>query len=343
MKVFNWLFHDNTSTGGGGGGAIFISGSNPQIRNCTIVFNTATANAAAGILAGSGAPIIVNCVVFGNTGLGSTGSAAQLTPGTLNVTYSITPAGYPGAGNNFGTPVFENCGPFNYRLAPTSPGIDAGNNAGVAAGIVLDLLGKPRFLDNPSVSDTGLGSPPLVDMGAMEGDADCNANGLPDYCDILAGTSLDLNFDGLPDDCQCVAGGTYCSASPSSSGCFPLMSTSGFPTLSNPTGFQISCANLEVAVNGIQFFGTTGPLLAPFSNGTLCVNPPLYRLGIKNTGGASVCSGTFTYDLQDVLNQPSGGPLVIAGQEVHQQSWIRDPASTFTTAVSDAARYTVCP
>ncbi len=343
VKVHNSLFHDNTSTGTGGGGAIFISGSSPQIRNCTIVFNTSTNNAAAGILAGSGTPLIANCVVFGNVGQGSTGSAAQLTPGTLNVTYSITPAGYPGVGNVFGTPLFENCGPFNYRLAPGSPGIDAGNNAAAPTTSSLDLLNKPRFLDDPLVPDTGAGTAPLVDMGAIEGDLDCNANGVPDFCDIQSGTSLDLNQDGLPDDCQCVGGAAYCSANPSSSGCVFSMSTSGLPSLTNPSGFVISTQNLEANQNGIQFFGTSGPNLVPFSNGSLCVAAPLYRLGIKNSLGAAPCSGSFSFDLQEVLNEPSGGPLVLAGQQVHQQTWLRDPASAFTTAVSDAVRYTVCP
>jgi glucose/arabinose dehydrogenase len=39
--------------------------------------------------------------------------------------------------------------------------------------------------------------------------ADCNANGVPDNCDIDAGTSLDIDHNGVPDECQkqpvCVA------------------------------------------------------------------------------------------------------------------------------------------
>lgn len=33
---------------------------------------------------------------------------------------------------------------------------------------------------------------------------DCNANGIPDTCDIADGTSSDCNADGVPDECQCV-------------------------------------------------------------------------------------------------------------------------------------------
>ena len=54
------------------------------------------------------------------------------------------------------------------RLQLTSPAIDAGTNVAVPAGITTDLLGLPRFVDILSVLDTGLGTPPIVDMGAYE-------------------------------------------------------------------------------------------------------------------------------------------------------------------------------
>lgn len=70
----------------------------------------------------------------------------------------------------------------NYRLmAGASPCIDAANNASVPADILdvdgdgvtteqtpLDLDGRPRFVDDPGVADTGLGAAPIVDMGAYE-------------------------------------------------------------------------------------------------------------------------------------------------------------------------------
>ena len=32
--------------------------------------------------------------------------------------------------------------------------------------------------------------------------SDCNENGVPDECDVTAGTSLDENADGYPDECD---------------------------------------------------------------------------------------------------------------------------------------------
>ena len=56
------------------------------------------------------------------------------------------------------------------KLLPgLSPCIDAGDNAvTIAAGFSLDLDGKPRFGDDPTRVDTGLGTPPIVDRGAYE-------------------------------------------------------------------------------------------------------------------------------------------------------------------------------
>ena len=42
------------------------------------------------------------------------------------------------------------------------------NTGGASWHVTADLLGFPRFVDVPSVPDTGFGTPPLVDMGAYE-------------------------------------------------------------------------------------------------------------------------------------------------------------------------------
>jgi hypothetical protein len=52
----------------------------------------------------------------------------------------------------------------------SSPAIDAGDNGSVPAGRWVDRAGRDRFTDVPGVPDTGVGSPPLVDLGAFESD-----------------------------------------------------------------------------------------------------------------------------------------------------------------------------
>jgi hypothetical protein len=50
----------------------------------------------------------------------------------------------------------------------TSPAIGAGDNDTVSTGIITDVDSYPRFVDNPTVADTGNGAAPIVDMGAYE-------------------------------------------------------------------------------------------------------------------------------------------------------------------------------
>jgi hypothetical protein len=38
----------------------------------------------------------------------------------------------------------------------------------VPAGVTTDRDGNPRFVDIPTVADTGNGTPPIVDVGAYE-------------------------------------------------------------------------------------------------------------------------------------------------------------------------------
>ena len=80
------------------------------------------------------------------------------------------------------------------RLLPGSPAIDAGDNSAVPPNVTTDLDGNPRFVDDPATADTGVGPPPVVDMGACEfGSAPC----IP----------ADLNCDGsvdLRDFARCV-------------------------------------------------------------------------------------------------------------------------------------------
>ncbi len=57
----------------------------------------------------------------------------------------------------------------NLRLAPGSPCIDAGKNQfAIDAGLTTDLDCMTRFWDDVDTLDTGVGTSPIVDMGAYE-------------------------------------------------------------------------------------------------------------------------------------------------------------------------------
>jgi hypothetical protein len=346
VRVWNSLFHGNVATGAGGG-AMFVSGSSPQIRNCTIVGNSATANVAGGILATGSAPTIVNCVVDGNTGQGgSSGAASQISPSNLNVTYSLVPAGYAGTGNLNGAPIYDACGPQPFRLSPASPGIDAGNNAGVVAAMTADLAGGPRFADVPAVPNSGAGSAPIVDMGALES-GDCNGNGLADWCDIANATSSDANGNGLPDECECQGGATpvvYCTAKLNSQFCLPAIGFQGFPSVSGASTFLITATNLLNQKSGLLFYGYL-PQAVPFQGGTMCVRQPIRRTSLLNSGGSPTgldCTGTFSFDFNAHFASGLDPLIQVVGQQVNAQFWSRDPQDPFTTNTTDAVQFAVC-
>lgn len=114
----------------------------------------------------------MNCILWDNVG-------SQIGGGWAAVTYCCVQGGYSGTGNISVNPSF--LGGDDLRLQPGSPCIDAGDNAAVPADtldldgdgdfvepIPFDLGGTLRFFDVPFVTDTGLGTPPIVDMGAYE-------------------------------------------------------------------------------------------------------------------------------------------------------------------------------
>ena len=88
--------------------------------------------------------------------------------GASGATWNGASCGSDGGGNVQVDPLFVNSALGNFRLSQGSPVVDAGNNNLVPSGITTDLNGNPRFVDMPLVPDTGLGTPPIVDMGAYE-------------------------------------------------------------------------------------------------------------------------------------------------------------------------------
>ena len=89
--------------------------------------------------------------------------------GASGATWNGASCGSDGGGNVQVDPLFVNPALGNFRLSQgSSPLVDAGNNNLVPSGITTDLDGNPRFVDMPLVPDTGLGTPPIVDMGAYE-------------------------------------------------------------------------------------------------------------------------------------------------------------------------------
>ncbi|MCP3903941.1 MAG: right-handed parallel beta-helix repeat-containing protein [Planctomycetes bacterium] len=188
--VVNCVFDSNTvdalegdivDYGGYGAGASFRGSQGPSfLTNCTVVRNEGEAGAVTGL--GSTVLNVENSVLWANTATGEEVSTreAQLDASEDVVRYSCVegllepipgedppnPADFPGSIDT--NPVFADLAAGDVRLAPGSPAIDAGDNAAVPVGVTLDLAGNSRFVDDPDTPDSGLGQPPIVDMGAYE-------------------------------------------------------------------------------------------------------------------------------------------------------------------------------
>jgi hypothetical protein len=141
-------------------------------------------------------------------------------------------------------------------------------------------------------------------MGCYESDVDCNANGIPDACDVLSGTSLDLDANGIPDECECPGGApptAYCTAKVNSQFCTPAVGFSGHASASNFGTFLITASsvlNQKVgpAVLRLRSAGRRRSL-----GGTLCVGSPIRRTPTQTSGGTvggNDCTGTYSFDFQ---------------------------------------------
>jgi LPXTG-site transpeptidase (sortase) family protein len=143
-----------------GGGMFNLFNSSPTLTNVIMWGDSAPNGPEIYNFFGS-TPVITYSDIQGCGGSGSWNSACG-TDGGKNIDADPLFVDADGADNIPGT------ADDNLRLQLTSPAIDAGNNSAVPAGVTTDLDGTPRFVDIPTVPDSGNGTPPIVDMGAYE-------------------------------------------------------------------------------------------------------------------------------------------------------------------------------
>ncbi|RPJ40342.1 MAG: T9SS C-terminal target domain-containing protein, partial [Candidatus Latescibacterota bacterium] len=148
--------------------------------NCSIVGNTA--GEASGVASyWSHETVLKNCVLWGNSASGEEvsllgaqikGNYAASTSCIAGLLQPIPGEDPPDSTNYPGCidqdPLLASLAPPDARLTAGSPCIDAGDNFAVPAGTVADADGNARFVDDPTVVDGGIGTPPIVDMGCYE-------------------------------------------------------------------------------------------------------------------------------------------------------------------------------
>jgi len=206
-SYYNCTFSGNTSSDVGG--VVWIATGSAEFINCTFSANAAANDGGAFWILPYAQPILTNCILWGDSPQELAGNPDD----PPVITFTDIEGGYAGEGNINSNPRFiDSDGDDNIvgtldddlRLSAGSLCIDAGNNLVVPA-CVRDLDGNFRFMDDPAMPDRGLGSAPIVDMGAYELTglvSDCNGNGIHDSCDVEEGGYEDCNNNDVPDECD---------------------------------------------------------------------------------------------------------------------------------------------
>jgi len=179
-EVVNCTFVQNSATVRYGG-AVYAQDSDSVFINCTFVSNSAplggaVCNAGVGLMPSNNHMTLTNCILWDNTAATGTQIALQ-GYAELSIDFCDLQGSWwglhadPESTVEWGSGVISANPLFNDgdgRLSAGSPCIDAGNNISVPDGINIDLDGMERFVDDPFTTNTGAGTPPIVDMGAYE-------------------------------------------------------------------------------------------------------------------------------------------------------------------------------
>jgi hypothetical protein len=218
LMCYNCVFHGNDAAEVGGAFSNQMS-TYLMVRNCTLVDNVAPMGGTVACLAET--PDVACTVDFANSIVWGAGAGVWNTNDVsiIEFRYSDVVGGWDGDGNITGDPCFVDAVGDDYRLAAGSPCIDAAQNGYVpfdtldvdADGEILERLpldvgGLPRFVDDPSTTDTGVPSlpqyPTIADIGAHEFGIPCDLDGdcdvdLNDLAQLLAayGTVGQTNYE----------------------------------------------------------------------------------------------------------------------------------------------------
>ena len=289
--VTNCVFVDNESRGSGGGGGMWVgSGGTTTITNCSFVANRSTVQNQGGLRNQGSTANVANCIFWDNEGPGgSQNSNNQIGGAGTTVSYSLVEGGFTGTGNLSGDPMFVDLASRDLSLGAGSPAIDAADNTQIAP-VPFDQAHAPRYVNDPNTTDTGVGTAPIVDMGAYE-------------------ASIGIS------DRYCIA------ADNSTGGPSLLVATGSLAVADNDVDLVVS--NLPMNEFGYFLMSETRTQI-PAASGILCLGGPQYRFNTDVLNSGSAGGMAFSPDLN---NLPSG-VSVAAGDTWYFQLWHRDGATS---------------
>lgn len=134
---------------------------------------------------------------------------------------------------------------------------------------------------------------------------------------------------------------SYCQPKVSSKLCAATLSSQapGDLPISGAGDYSIVAGGVQTNTVGVFLQGSAGPAQTPYFGGTLCVAPPLSRVGPITSTGPGDCGGALGFIVNSGVAPFDPGP----GGKVWLQYWFRDSANgagLFGTALSDALELT---
>lgn len=236
---------------------------------------------------------------------------------------------------------------FTMRMTGLEPSQGTGGSA-ASAGFSIQVDPAAGSMQSMSFAPTSI---PAGNGLLMVVDIQC----LPDGCDPGDVVCLDnFNFRGPSGNplqvalTSCVSvfdngASFYCTAKVNSKGCLPTMGAMGDASASAAMPFELTATQVISNKASILFYGVGGEAAIPFQGGLLCVQPPIRRTPVQNSGGnppPEDCSGSLSFDMNAHI-QSGVDPNLIPGVDVHAQYWFRDPQAASTTGLTDGATFTV--
>lgn len=137
---------------------------------------------------------------------------------------------------------------------------------------------------------------------------------------------------------------SFCTAKTNSLGCTPTITWSGLPSASAGSGFIIGAQQVLPHMSGALRYSSQGNA-QPWQGGLICTaagNPGRTWPQTASASGAPPCTGEYAFDFNQFI--ASGvNPILIAGQRVFVQYYMRDPASTYGWGLSNGLDFTILP
>ncbi len=182
-------------------------------------------------------------------------------------------------------------------------------------------------------------------LGVFQLDSDdCDSDGEPDRYTVAVDPARDLDASGALDDCEPVV--AFCGGALSAQGCEPRLASSGSPSASAASGFELLLSSADETRPSVLSCALARAT-PPFDpGGQWCLRSPVRRVAALATSGSGAsCEGAWSFDWNTwrAANPSAFGANLAAGDVLYAQVWLREPLNTGGALSSNALRFALQP